>query len=204
MYDILNQNLQYLEKKSQDLANRLREIEPDPSIELLTAVSGDLTARKCYQDGSYQFIHSTIDPRQEARMWVHSQRIMMPCLVIIGIGLAYHAFELFKKCGSIEKAYLIETDERIFQLALTVHDFSDIIRNPAVHLLAGYPFPVIEKILAAALMKPFSCHIFSPVVSLHAELYSPLIEFIQNRLCNLRLKEEDGGVEYLLNQMTET
>jgi hypothetical protein len=179
-------------------------MNPDPSFELLTAASGDLTARKYSGDGSYRFLHSGTDPKKEAGIWTGSQHIIMPHFVIMGLGLAYHVFELLKSCGNIENAYLIEEDESIFQLALMIHDFSDIIRNPAVQLLVGYPLMVIEKILAAALITPFSCHIFSPITSMYPDTYNPLIEFLEKHLCALRLIKGDGGVKSLLNQMMLT
>ena len=191
MHDILNRNLQYLEKRSQALANRLREMNPDPSFELLTAASGDLTARKYAEDGSYRFLHSRIDPKQEARMWTDSQRFVMPCFVIVGIGLGYHVLDLLKKCAYIENAYLIEVDERIFQLAMKVNDFSSLMQNPSIHFLLGYPLSSIEKTFSTSLVQPFSCHIFLPVTSLHPDIYHPIIESVEKRLYALRLRVGD-------------
>ena len=203
MHDILNQNLQYFERRSQTLADRLKIISPDPSLELITAESGDLTAKKYSRNGSYHFIHSKKDPRREARMWTENQSIIMPCLVIIGVGFAYHVFELLKKCRNIENAYLIEADERMFQLAMKIHDFSSLIQNTAIHFLIGSQFSVIETSLSTSLVQPFSRHIFSPIVSLYPDIYNPVRELVEKHLCASRLKEENS-VENLLNQMSTT
>jgi hypothetical protein len=217
LHDILNQNLQYLKGRSQNLADRLSEISPDPSLELITAESGDWTARKYSWDGSYRFIHSRIDPRQEARMWTENQRIVMPRLVIIGVGLAYHVRELFNKCGNIEEAYLIEADESIFQLAMRVHDLESLIQNTSIHFLIGSPLSDIENDLVAAFVHPFSCHIFLSITSLRPDIYHPIIESVEKRLCALRLRAGDEetsirgacssfarGIENLLGQMSTT
>jgi hypothetical protein len=204
LHDILNKNLQYLERRSQDQANRLKIINPDPFLELITAESGDLTAKKYSQDGSYRFLHSKIDPQEEARIWIDSQRIIMPRLVILGVGLAYHAFELLKKIGNMETAFLIEADERVSRLAMSVNNFSDLLQNSSVHLLIGCPVSVIETTLTASLVSPFSFHIFSPITFLYPDIYNPVIEFIKKHLCELRLSEGDGGIERLLNQMKVT
>lgn len=200
MHDILKRNLHYLERRSQKLADCLREISTAPSLELITAESGDLTARKYSRDGLYHFLHSRINPKREARMWSESQRVKMPCLVIIGIGLAYHIFELLEKCGNIENAYLIEADQRIFHLAMKVHDFSNLMQNSSIHFLIGAPLSVIETTLSTSLVQPFSFHIFSPIVSLYKDIYNPVRELIEKHLYALRLREGDG-VENLLNQM---
>ena len=212
MHDLLNQNLQYLEGRSQNLADRLRGISPDPSLALITAESGDWTARKHSLDGSYQFLHSRIDPRQEARMWTENQGIVMPRLVIIGIGLAYHVFELLKSCRNIKSAYLIEADESIFRLAMRVHDLSSLIQNTSIHFFIGSPLSDIENGLVTDLVQPFSFHIFSPIVSLYPDIYNPARELIEKHLCALRLKEQGGetpdrlsfaeGVANLLKQMS--
>ena len=194
------------------MANRLREINPKTSLKLIKAGSGDWTAKRDYPDGSYRFIHSRIDPRREARMWAENQRIVMPHLVIIGVGLAYHVFELMEKCACMENAYLIEADESIFQLAMRVHDLSSLIRNTSIHFLIGSPLSDIENDLVTALVQPFSFHIFSPIVSLCPDIYNPVRKLIEKHLCALRLKEQDGdaadrlsfaeGVEKLLKQMS--
>lgn len=213
MDDLLNRNLHYLGRRSQNLANRLRGITSDTAHEVMAAESGDLTARNYAGDGSYRFLHSRIDPLQEARVWTDNQRIVMSHIVIIGIGFAYHVRELFSKHGNIEEAYLIEADEQLFQLALRVHVFSDIILNPRIHLLIGSPLSAIKTILTASLRKPFSYHIFFPIVSISPDIYNPLIIFIERHLLTLRLKEGDTrknhqslakGVENLLNQMSTT
>lgn len=200
MHDILKRNLFYLDGRSKTLADRLREISPDPSLELVTAESGDWTARKYSRDGSYQFLHSRINPKREARMWTDSQDNIMPCLVIIGVGLAYHVFELLEKRGYMEKVYLIEADERIFQMAMKVHDFSSLIQNSSIHFLVGYPLSTIEGIFTTSLIQPFSLHIFFPIVSLYPDIYNPIRESIEKHLCALRMREGDG-VENLLKQM---
>ena len=191
----------YLEGRAQNLADRLRKIDPDPSLELITADSGDWTARKYSWDGSYQFFHSRINPWRESRMWADSQGAIMPCLVIVGVGFAYHVFELLEKRGYIEDAYLIEADERVFQMAMMVNDLSSLIQNPAVHFLVGYPLSVIETILSKSLIQPFSVHIFSPIVSLYPDIYNPVRQSLENHLCALRMSEGDG-VENLLKQMS--
>ncbi|MCG6533591.1 MAG: hypothetical protein L7F78_02645 [Syntrophales bacterium LBB04] len=147
-------------------------------------------------------------------MWTEGQRITMPHLVIIGVGLAYHVFEFLKRCGTIEDAYLIEADESIFQLAMKVHDFSSLTRNTSFHFLISSPYSDIERLLSTSLVQPFSYHIFSPAVSLHPDIYHPIIELVEKHLCALRLNESHGattnqgihlslarGVEKLLNQM---
>ena len=200
MHDILKRNLLYLAGRSQNLANHLREIRPDPSLELITAASGDWTARKYSRDGSYQFLHSRIDPRLEGRIWAHSQGVIMPRIVIIGIGLAYHVFELLEKRGYMEKVYLIEADERIFQMAVRVNDFSSLMQNPSIHFLVGYPLSAIEEIFTTSLIQPFSFHTYFPIVSLYPDIYNPVSAFIEKHLCALRMSEGDG-VENLLKQM---
>lgn len=201
MHDVLKRNLLYLDGRSQNLADRLREISPDPSLELITAESGDWTARKYSWDGSYQFLHSRMDPTHEARLWTASQGVIMPCIVIIGVGLAYHVFDIVKKCGNMEKVYLIEADERVLQMAMKLHDFSSLMQNPSVHFLIGHPLSAIEEIFTASLMQPFSFHIFFPIVSLYPDIYNPVRESVEEHLCALRMSEGDG-VENLLNQMS--
>ena len=201
MHEILNRNLCYLEKRSQALANRLGEMSPDTSLELTNAASGDLTAIKYSGDGSHHFLHSRIDPRREAKIWTDNQCVIMPSLVIIGIGLAYHVFELLKRCGTVEKAYLVETDEGLFRLAMMVHDFSSLMQDTSVHFLIGASLlPSIPAIISTTLAQPFSCHVFPPVVSSSPDIYKSVRYLVEKHLCALRLAE-DGGVERLLNQL---
>ena len=210
----MNSNLFALERRSRTLANRLREIYPETSLKLIKAGSGDWTAKYDYPDGSYRFIHSRIDPRQEARTWTESQYIIMPRLVIIGVGLAYHVFELLKICRNIESAYLIEADESIFQLAMRVHDLTSLIQNTSIYFHIGSPLSDIENDLVTTFVQPFSFHIFSPIASLCPDSYNPLRKSIEKHLCALRLKEQGGetpdrlffaeGVANLLKQMSTT
>ena len=216
MHEILNKNLVHHENTSQALVQRLRRISPDPSLELLTAQSGDWTARKHFQNGSQHFLHSRIDPRIEAILWAESQYIILPHIVIIGIGLAYHVFEILKKCGNIESAYLIEADERIFQMAMRVHDFSSLFQNTSINFLIGFPFPDIVRFLETSLIQPFSYHVFLPAVSLYSDTYNSVRKLIDMHLWKLRTKEGADentsiqnnsisfakGVETLLYQMS--
>jgi len=201
LHDILNQNLQYLGRRSPVLADRLREIGPDPSLKLIAAESGDWTVRKSSRDGTHRFLHSRMDPRHEARMWADSQGVIMPRLVIIGIGLAYHVFDLLKKRGYVENAYLIEADERVFQMAMKVHDISSLVQNSSIHFLIDSPLSAMESIFSTFLTQPFSCHIFSPLVSIYAHKYNPVRESVSKHLCALRMREGDG-VKNLLKQMS--
>jgi len=147
-------------------------------------------------------------------MWTENQRIVMPRLVIMGVGLAYHVFQLLKSCRNLESAYLIEADESIFQLAMRVHDLSSLIQNTSIHFFIGSPLSDIENGLVTDLVQPFSFHIFSPIVSLYPDIYNPVRELIEKHLCALRLKEQDGeapdrlsfadGVANLLKQMSAT
>jgi len=190
----------------------LREINPDTSLELITAGSGDWTVRKNYLDGSHRFLHSSIDPREEARVWTGSQRVILPSLIIIGVGLAYHVFELLQNCKNFENVYLIEADERLFQLAMKVHDFSSLIHNASVHFLIAPPLTHIEKIFSTSITQPFSCHIFFPVVSSCLTIYNPIKELIEMHLYTIRLRKQDDdtpdylpfpkGVEYLLDRLS--
>lgn len=213
MHNILKKNLHYLEKRYPSLAKHLRGTSPDSCLELVTAESGDLTARKFSPNESYRFLHGRIDPKEEARMWAEGQLAVMPRLVVIGIGLAYHVFELLKKCDTPESAYFIEADEQIFRLAMEIHDFSWLLKNTSIHFFVGYSRPALKKFFTTSLMQPFSCHIFLPVVSLYPDTYNRIIEYFEKRLCELRLAEEDGccrpnhlsfprGVERLLHQIT--
>lgn len=200
MHDILNRNLQYLERRSPALVKHLRGTSPDSSFELIAAESGDWTVKRYSRNGLYHFLHSKIDPRHEARMWTESQRIIMPFLVIIGIGLAYHVFELLKKCGNIEKAYLVEPDAGVFYTAMRIHDFSSLIQNASIQFFIGAPLSAIEKTLTTSLVQQFSCHVFSPLISAYPDMYNPVRELIEKHLCALRLREGDG-IESLLKQM---
>lgn len=217
MHDIWETNLRCLENRSQILAKRLSAIRPDSSLELITAESRDWTAKKYFPNGSHRFIHSRIDPKKEAKLWLQSQDIIMPRLVILGVGLGYQVFELFKKYEAIENAYLIEADEKIFRLALTVHDFSSLIQNTCVHFIVGEPFSVVAKKLLTSLIQSFSCHLVSGAVSSCPDRYTPVRKVVERHLYALRLREKNGetstqgqrlavaqGVEHLLNQMRTT
>jgi len=200
VHDILSQNLRYLERRSPILADRLREINPDPSLELIATESGDWTVRKYSRNGSYRFLHSRINPRQEANLWTENQCVIWPSFINMGIGLAYHVFELLEKRRYIGNAYLIEADEGIFRLAMMIHDFSSLMQNPSIHFLVGSPLLAIETVLSTFFVQPFSFHIFPSIVSLYPDIYNPIRESIEKHLCALRMSEGDG-VENLLKQM---
>nr|MBC8360188.1 motility associated factor glycosyltransferase family protein [Candidatus Desulfatibia profunda] len=206
-----------LENRSQILAKRLSAIRPDPCLELTAAESGDWTAKKHFPNEAHRFIHSRIDPKKEAKLWLQSQDLIMPCLVILGVGLGYQVFELFKNCRSPEHAYLIEADEGLFRLALTVYDFSSLIQNTRVHFIVGEPFSVVAKRLLTSLIQSFSCHLVSGAVSSCPDRYTPVRKLVEKHLYALRLREKNGetstrgqrlavvqGVEHLLNQMRTT
>ena len=206
-----------LESRSQILAKRLSAIRPDPCLELITAESGDWTAKKHFPNGPHRFLHSRIDPKKEAKMWLQSQDLILPRLFILGVGLGYQVFELFNNCRSPEHAYLFEADEEIFRLALTVHDFSSLIQNTRVHFIVGEPFSVVAKKLLTSLIQSFSCHLVSGAVSSCPDRYTPVRKLAERHLYALRLREKNGetstwgkrldvaqGVEHLLNQMRTT
>lgn len=215
MRDIRNGNLRNLKNKLQALPTCREKMVPDTSLQLVTAKSGDVTLKKNSGNQCHHFIHSNRDPRQEARLWVDNQRLIMPDLVIMGIGLGYHIFELLKRCEKIENAYLIEADERMFQLAETVHGFSGLADNAAIHFLIGQPLSNIAAKLTQSLVHPFSCHIFSPIVSLYPGKYHPVRKWVEKHLCSLRLSKRGDtppartdrltfarGIESVLYQMS--
>lgn len=203
-------NMQSLGSRNRILTDRIKGLAPDGSLELITAESGAPTIRQDIGKDASHFIHSRINPVKEAQHWAQHQNIQKKSIVILGFGVGYHVFELIKMQPHSGAIHIIEADESLFRLALSLSDFSSIIDSEHIHFLVGQDIIFLEQILSSSLLKPFSYHIFLPAISLYRQFYANVVSLLDELLFRSRLNGQknnssngnivfDGGIEKLIS-----
>lgn len=140
MNDIYQKNLAALERSQPGLAKRLASKENFVPIKLVDTPSGHPTLMIRNDKGVEDYLHSSYNPKFEARdlLQFKSYNRIPRILVFYGLGLGYH-LEEFLANPNIHTAHIlvIEKEPAVLAEALKRHDYSWLIGSRRLTFFAG-------------------------------------------------------------------
>lgn len=108
-------------------------------VENLFSKSGLLTSRfKRIESEPFVFVHSSYDPIQEAKRKIDELNLKKNTMVVVfGIGLGYHLFELKKRISEQSRVVVIENSMDIFNNVMRNIDLTELFNDRRFAFLLG-------------------------------------------------------------------
>ncbi|MFL0269664.1 motility associated factor glycosyltransferase family protein [Candidatus Clostridium radicumherbarum] len=112
-------------------------------IEILDTREGNKTLRV-----NNTYMHSKYYPSKEAETFIDNNKkiyIGKKVIVVYGLGLGYHIYELLKKIESDTMVYIFDVDEDLINVTSTYELVESILKDKRVKLYFGYSKEIIEE-----------------------------------------------------------
>jgi len=137
--DYYQSNLASIAKRYPFLADRLRSLPPNSSVEVSGSEAGEPTANVLLPDGSQKRLHSRRDPRREVARWAESHSVgLSKTVALFGLGLGYPAEEFLRKHRkNLGGLWCFESSLDVFRAMLSWKDWRWLIEEPRVYLFVG-------------------------------------------------------------------
>lgn len=147
--ELFQKNILALAKKDALLAKALADCPVGGEYRVVSAKSG-LPTLKVNKGGRHLLVHSMYDPEEDARALAGKIASIDPenMLVLFGIGLGYHLFELVRLTKGERKILAVESDMAIFKIALHYVDYSPLFELPALAFVVGDDMELLRQRLA--------------------------------------------------------
>lgn len=144
---------------------------------------------------SGRYVCSSVDPENEARLWVEKNAMKIKdhrCAIILGVGCGYHLIELHKKFPGLRVLAIdfrrefvdFVKAEHIFSIVdatlLALSDLKDAIESPAVRKAVQQNYVILK---------------FNPAIVHHQSEYEQLEKLL--------LAREDAGFRFVVEQREE-
>ncbi|MBI4697845.1 MAG: glycosyltransferase [Nitrospirae bacterium] len=157
---------------------------------LVEAKNGSPSLKVGHDEGPMHTIHSLYDPEEEARSIVDAFKFDgRGMLVVLGLGLGYHLFELIEKFPDAE-ILVVEALPEIHKLAKERGKISGT--DDKVRYIVGHTFEEavseITRIQFERGMPALSVFVLSPVLSAFSDYYQPVLNKL-NATVSFRLWE---------------
>ncbi len=142
-------------------------------LEVVPSKSGKMTLKVRGEGEPFKAFHSLYDPEAEARAMVNAfQFDGTGLLVVMGLGLGYHVWELYHRFPSTQMV-VVEVVPDIYEKAKTYGKISDLLEK--VTFMVGSPVHTlirdIMEIQSKPGMSPITIFNFPPAVSLFNQYY---------------------------------
>lgn len=187
--EIFARNIRALREKNPGLCDRLTALDPlsllDRGCRIIPLSRAGYTAQVLVK-GEYRYLHSRYDPEKESDGLV--EKLIKDRYDIIfcgGFGLGFHVRSLFKKkSSSFSKLLVIEKDPGLLRLALALSDFTDLLKDERLLILAAEnnDVPGLNDFLIQSVTKKCFTLILPFYISQADEFYSNLKNLIESYL----------------------
>lgn len=159
-------------------------------VENIVSKSGLLTAKiKIKEDDPGIFMHSLYNPHSEAEKKVEALNFDKNTLVIVyGVGLGYHLFELKRKITEKSRVIVIENSRDIFDNLMKNVDFTEILEDKRFLFLIGLNNEQIFLFFKQLIRNPLFFHLSSNIQFLNLNYYDKLFPGISQEISNFILK----------------
>lgn len=147
--EILKNNINSILKYNPYISRTLQEINFE-DIEGIYEEKSNLELDTVYfsKDDRRYLLHSAYDPSYEAKCLIENLDINKDSLIIVfGLGLGYHLFELKDKISEDTRVIIIEQNIDVLKYALTHVDLSEIFDIPKFLLIFGSEKQIDELII---------------------------------------------------------
>ncbi|MGV8145776.1 MAG: motility associated factor glycosyltransferase family protein [Alkaliphilus sp.] len=146
--EIYIRNMSIIRTKS-NIYEKLRQIPLNENIKVDTLKTKDGNYTMSVEKNNQKiFLHSKYKPIEEAKKWVDKLKIGKDSIIIVyGIGMAYHIFEMKKVLGEGNKLIIVEPNISVFAEAIRYIDLSDILNDENTVLHIGIEELPLKKLL---------------------------------------------------------
>lgn len=163
-------------------------------IQLVPTASGQMTINVIFENGRNVFLHSLVDPIQEAAAWADGVDVKQNTLyVVLGFGLGYHIKCLEKKLPANSLIYVIETafKEQMYQKLLVTMKNLDwlkdskkitLLGNESVHSVASS----INKSMQETNVNQLTLCCYYPAMAINERDYQQYIQELARETEKLR------------------
>jgi spore maturation protein CgeB len=173
----LESNLRVLAASYPELAGAVKEAGSG-ALTLTMARTGLPTAQH-----NGRWIHSAYDPVREAETWAAEQASTCgrgAMLVVMGVGLLYHADALRRHVAGDTKLVILVPDLIEFHDACAARPLPDLLKGSI--WLAGRPEDVADELASRG--DPLRLVSYAPAASLHSTYYETLEQHLRRRIAS--------------------
>ncbi|MDI6785599.1 MAG: glycosyltransferase [bacterium] len=137
--ELFEENLKILGKIDSWLARLLRVQKSrnrDKNIQLLVAKNKEYTCY-CEEGEKNLYLHSSINPSLEAKRLIENLKSLenTRTIIILGLGLGYHIFELFKRLDAEQRIIIIEERIEFLYYSFCLFDWRKILLSNQINLI---------------------------------------------------------------------
>ncbi|MEW5802148.1 MAG: 6-hydroxymethylpterin diphosphokinase MptE-like protein [bacterium] len=123
-------NISALQEKSPEFSLWLKSQPNQRQVELINTLAGRLDLRLQTEDGKTVVLYNHDDPVQLTRDDLENREFLKESVTFLfGLGLGYKVQQVLEKMENGHLLFIVEQDPQIIRLALSLHDFSDAVRQ---------------------------------------------------------------------------
>lgn len=139
--ELFEENLKILSKIDPWLTRLLRvqkNKSRNKNIQLLLAKNNEHTCR-CQEEEKDAYLHSSINPSLEAKRLVENLKKLesSSIVIVLGLGLGYHVFELFKRLNINQRVIVIEEEIEFLYYSFCLFDWREILLSNQIKLIVA-------------------------------------------------------------------
>jgi len=191
----LEKNLSALSEKHPQLAERIRKIEKIRNCRLIKPPHGFPNVLIGNKDSEVLF-YDFDDPMQSAVKYMDCLEIKQaPIVFFLGMGLGYHLDYFIRNLGEkwgTREIVVYESDPELFRLALSIADFTNILKHPNIQFFVGEApeesyYTLRTKIFVRELYHLRSIKIIPlpASVSLNLDYYAGAVSILKKAACQV-------------------
>lgn len=208
---IYEKNIQSKEKSLAMIAEPFED-STEPSlnypivIENLESKSGLITSRiRAKQDAPLIFIHSAYDPIHEAKLKVDSLDFSKNTFIIVyGIGLGYHLFELRKKISRNSRVVVIENSHDVYKNLMNNIDMRELFADQRFSFVIDLNLEKLSYFFMRILRKPDTFFISSNMQFLTLNYYDKLFPGVAREITKIATSKIKNYWHSLGNDVGDT
>ena len=135
---IYQHNLASLKNSRPKLYQKILPLEDTQNYRIVKSENNLPNLKILLNNNNSLLLHSQKDPVNEAKTDIDKINLNNTnCIILLGVGLGYYAFELLKRIPSHYHLFIVELDVKIFKTALNTIDLRRIFEKRNVDLMIG-------------------------------------------------------------------
>ncbi len=136
--EILNRNLNALERHSAQAAHQLRMAQPVEGLSWFDAAPDGAQGAMLWRDGKRMTLASRYRPIEEAERFAEELVVAdHPAVLLVGLGAGHHARVLSQRLGPKGVLMIHEPSPALARAVLATHDLSDVLERSGVYFWCG-------------------------------------------------------------------
>jgi len=182
---IFQKNIQIIEKRWPHLMERCAgDVDSDECRGYELLFSGHKALVRL-SDGNERFLHSPIEPVNEAARWVKNQAWKSEVVIILGFGCGYHVEAALGE-KEIKHLLVCEICPTLFKQVIDHVDVSSFLKDTRLELILGGCEEVEKLSQAFVASEKAVVWRYMPAVNLYPEKYEAVESYLNQRMAETR------------------